>query len=262
MMDQISANATVDPGWKRLYRVGGAAALMAGVLFRRNLAAEIALFGAQEPPDTVTGWFTLLQTNRLLGLAYLNLFDLVNYALVALMLLALYVVLRRGNKSAMAIAVASGCLGIGVYFASNTALSMLSLSDQYAAATTEAQRAPLLAAGHALVALNRFSSPDAHPGSGGYISLLLIAAAGLIISLVMRRSAVFNRATAWVGTLAGGLDLIYCSAYVFVPMGGGKVLALGLVPAAGLLWMIWHISVGWRLYRLGRLEAETIPKQA
>ena len=260
--DNISSAETSDSGWKSLYKVGGVAALVAGILFRRNLAAEIGLFSQQEPPVAVSDWFALLQSNRLLGLAYLNIFDIVNYALVSLMLLALYAVLRRASKSAMAIATALGLLGIAVYFASNTAFSMLSLSDQYAVAPTEAQRTTLLAAGEAMLAINRFTAPGSHPGSGGYISLLLIAVAGLIASMVMLRSDLFNRATAYVGILASAFDLAYCLAFAFVPMVDSELLAVLFIPAAGLLLMIWHIMVGWRLYRLGCLEGEALSKQS
>ena len=261
MMHQAPDAGTSDSDWKSLYRVGGVAALIAGVLFRRNISAEIALFGPHQPPATVSDWFALLQSNRLLGLAYLNIFDLVNYALVGLMFLALYAALRRANKSSMAIATTLGFVGIAVYFASNTAFSMLSLSDQYAAATTDAQRTTLLAGGQALLAINRFSSPGAHPGAGGYLSLLLIAVAGMITSVVMLRSAVFNRATAYVGILASALDLAYCFAYTFVPTVDSELLAVCFIPAAGLLLMIWHILVGRRLYQLGRLERKALPKQ-
>ncbi len=251
---------STDSDWKGLYRVGGVAALIAGVLFRRNLGAEIALFSQHESPVTVSDWFALLQSNRLLGLAYLNIFDIVNYVLVGLMFLALYVVLRRASRSYMAIAAALGFLGIAVYFASNTAFSMLSLSDQYAGATTEAQRTLLLAAGEAMLVINRFSDPGSHPGTGGYISLLLIAVAGMITSLVMLRSDVFNRATAYVGILASAFDLAYGIAYAFVPTVDSELLGILFIPAAGLLLMIWHIMVGWRLYQLGRLEGKTVPK--
>jgi hypothetical protein len=249
-----------DSHWKSLYRVGGVAALIAGVIFRRNLGVEISLFSAQKQPDTMNDWFTLLQNNRLLGLSYLNLFDLVNYALVGLMFLALYAVLRRANQSCMAIATTLGFVGIAAYFATNIAFSMLSLSDQYAAATTEAQKTMLLAAGQAMLAINRFSSPGAHPGAGGYMSLLLIAVAGLITSVVMLRSAVFNRTTAYVGILASAFDLAYCIAYVFVPAVDSELLAVCFIPAAGLLLMIWHILIGRRLFQLGRLEKKTLPQ--
>jgi len=271
-MNQSSHSETLNSGWSNLYRVGGVAALLAGALFRRNLSAEIALLGQPPPPETVEAWFALLQSHRLLGLAYLNLFDLVDYALVGLMFLALYVLLRRVSKTGMAVAAAAGFAGIVVYLASNTALSMLSLSQQYAAATADAQRTALLAAGQAVLALGRFTGPGAHPGAGGYVSLLLIAVAGMITSVVMLRSVpsrveglrsvptageglrsvLFGRATACVGLLAGALDLAYCLAYAVLPAVDSELLAVVFIPAAGLFWMVWHILVGRRLYRLGK----------
>ena len=252
MMNQVANAETSDSDWKSLYRVGGVAALIAGILFRRNIAAEIGLFSNHPSPVTVGGWFSLLQNNRLLGLTYLNIFDIVNYALVSLMFLALYAVLRRVNKSYMVIATTLGLVGIGVYFASNTAFSMLSLSDQYAVSTTDEQRTMLLSAGEALLAINRFTSFGAHPGSGGYMSLLLIAVAGMIISIVMLRSDVFNRTTAHVGILASAFDLAYCIVFVFMPAVDTELLAVIFIPAAGLFLMIWHIMVGWKLYLLGK----------
>ena len=251
-MDQVTNAETSGSDWKSLYRIGGVAALISGIFFRRNIAAEIGLFSEYKPPVTVSNWFVLLQSNRLLGLSYLNIFDIVNYALVGLMFLALYAALRRTNKSYMAIATILSFLGIAVYFASNTALSMLSLSEQYAAATTDTQRTILLAAGEAMLAINRFSSPGAHPDTGGYVSLFLIAIAGMITSVVMLRSDVFNRATAYVGILASAFDLAYCIAFAFMPTVDSELLAVIFIPAAGLFLMIWHIMVGWRLYQLGK----------
>jgi hypothetical protein len=261
-MNRVSIASASAAGWRSLYRVGGAAALLAGVLFRRNLAAEITLFTQRSAPAAVSDWFALLQDNRLLGLAYLNIFDVVNYVLVGLMFVALYAALRPANKSWMTIAGVFCFLGIAVYAASNTALSMLSLSEQYATATTEAQRTVLSGAGEALLALNRFAGPGSHPGTAGYVSLLLVALAGMITSVVMLRSDLFNRAIAYVGILAGALDLAYCLAYAFLPMVDSAMLALLFIPAAGLLLMIWQIMVGWRLYRLGRLEAMVLADQA
>ena len=249
-MHQITNAETSDTDWKSLFRVGGVAALIAGILFRRNIAAEIGLFSKYPSPITVDDWFALLQNNRLLGLSYLNIFDIVNYALVGLMFLALYAVLKRVNKSFMAIATTLSFLGIAAYFSSNTAFSMLSLSDQYAAATTETQRNMLLASGQAMLAINRFSDLGSHPGTGGYISLLFIAIAGLITSVVMLRSAVFNRATAYVGILASTFDLVYCIVFAFVPTVESELLAIYTIPAAGLFLMTWHIMVGWKLYHL------------
>jgi len=235
---------TPDSTWKSLYRIGGAAALTAGIIFRRNLGPEISLISGHTPPSTTTDWFTLLQNNRLLGLSLLNLFDIVDYALVGLMFLALYVALRRANESYMAIAATLGFVGIAVYFASNTAFSMLSLSDQYAAATTDAQRSMFLAAGQAVLTIGE--------GTGIYTSFLLLAVAGLIISAVMLRSNIFSKATAYVGILASAFDLAYCIAFPFLPAADADLVAICTIPAAGLLLMVWHLMTGLKLYQLGR----------
>jgi hypothetical protein len=66
-----------------------------------------------------------------------------------------------------------------------------------------------------------------------------------------QRSNVFSSATAYVGISANALDLAYCIAFVFAPTPFGELLAVLFIPAAGFLIMIWHIMVGWRLFRLG-----------
>jgi hypothetical protein len=71
-------------------------------------------------------------------------------------------------------------------------------------------------------------------------------------SLVMLRSEIFPKAVAIVGILAAALDLAYCLAYLFVPSVDTGLLAVIFIPAAGLFLMLWHILLGWRLYRLGK----------
>ena len=251
-MSQVTYAETTDSAWKSLYKVGGAAALIAAALFRRNLGAEFSLLrmtgligmGPATAPSSAMDWFTLLQNNRLIGLTLLETFDLVNYALVGLIYLALYAALRRADAGSMAIAIAFGFVGIAVYFASNQAFSMLSLSDQYAAATTDAQRSAFLAAGEALLAIN---NPGAiSQGIGVTISLFLVTLAGLIISVVMLRSSVFSRATAIVGILAHGFGLGYFVALAFAP----AIRALPPSISAPFL-LIWYILIARRLFQIG-----------
>ena len=223
--------------WLSLYKIGGIAALVAGIIFRRNIGAEILLFTGQTAPNTVADWFSLLQSNSVLGLSLLNILDVVDYALLGIMFLALYVALRRTNESYMAIATVTGLTGVAVYFASNTAFSMLSLGNQYAVAATEAQKSMLLAAGQSMLAVGK--------GTGVYVSFLLLAVAGLVLSFVMLQSRVFGRKTAYLGMFAGVLDLTYCVTFAFVPE-----LDAVLLSVAGLSLMIWHIIVGRKLYKL------------
>ena len=78
----------MDVRWRLLHKLSGWAALVAALLFRRNLAEEILLLrgiihsGPQAFPGSAADWFTLLRTHPLIGLTFLNLFDMVNYALV------------------------------------------------------------------------------------------------------------------------------------------------------------------------------------
>src|ERR1051326_5407120 len=99
------------------------------------------------------------------------------FALVIPMFLALYAALRRVSPSLMAIALTLGLIGIAAYLATNTAFSLLSLSDQYAAATTDAQRSVFEASGQAMLAL--------YQGTGFIVGVFLVLVAALIISAVM-----------------------------------------------------------------------------
>ena len=173
----------------------------------------------------------------------LNLFDLVNYALVGLIFLALLAALRRTSESWMVIGAALGFVGITVYLASNQAFSMLSLSRQYTVATTDAQRAMFLAAGQAVLAIHYNSS---YAGTGIYPSFLLVSIAGLIISLVMLRSTLFSKGSASIGILANSFGLGYyfilafAPAFVFIP-----------ISVSAIFLLIWYLLVGCRLWALG-----------
>jgi hypothetical protein len=232
--------------WRGLFRAGGVAALLAALLFRRNIGAEVSLFtGVAAIPQSAAGWFTLLQSNPLVGLAFLAFFDLANYLLVGLMVLALSAALWSSHRNLTAIALSSGMVGIAVSLATNIALTMLSLSQQYAAATSDAQRSALLAAGQAVLALH---DPLAtYPSTGVFMGVLLIAIAGLLYSVAMLQGHLFGRATALVGIVAGACDLTYCLTVAFAPF-----LRAPLLAAGGLCWMIWQLLVARRLLQLSK----------
>ena len=206
-----------------LYRVGGVAAMLAAIVIRRSMAAEASLLrsmgvihaGPAAPPVGAQEWFALLQAQPLLGLTYLNLFDVVEYALVGLLFLALFAALRRVAASSMIIATACGLAGVVVSFCTNQAISMLSLSGQFAAAGSESQRALYLAAGEALLAID--NPGVVAQGFGHHVSLFLVLLAGLLISLAMRRTGTFGKWTAWMGILANAIGLCYFLALAFAP---------------------------------------------
>jgi len=225
------AQARSDTNWRLLYRAGGVAALITAVL----IPLQIIVFIAWPPPleGPVTEWFTLFQDNWLLGLLSLDLLLLVDYILLVPIVLALYVALRHASESWMAVATAFYFVAIAAYFASNTAFEMLSLSEGYAAATTESQRATYLAAGQAMLAT--------FEGTAFQVSYVLASVAGIIIGAVMLRSDIFSRVAAYA-LIVG--DIIGLGLYVPTI---GVFLSVISVP---VLW-IWYVLIARRLIQLG-----------
>jgi hypothetical protein len=230
--------------WNHLHRIGAIAALIAGLVFRRNIGAEVTLFiGIEAIPTAVADWYALLQANPIVGLSLLAFFDLLNYALVGVIFLALGAALLQVSKSAITLALVSGWVGVTLNLASNISLTMFSFSQRYVAATSADQRADLLAAGQAVLA---GSDPlAAIPGTGALVSLLLVALAGLLFSLVLLPS---HRATAILGLLASGCDLAYCLVFPLTPIAPVYLL----LAAAGLFWMLWHLLVARVLWQTTR----------
>jgi hypothetical protein len=247
----MTQSKTADPTWKNLYIVGGIAALLAVFVFRRNLGAELTLLGMMgilkvpPLPMIAADWIHLFQSNWLVGLTYLNFFDVIEYLLVGLLFLALYVALQNTSKSAMLTATVLGLIGITVYFASNQAFEMFALSKRYAAATTTAERSNLLQAGEGLLAGN--NPGFLYQGTGIHLSLFLVLVAGLIISNVMLRSSVFSKATAITGILANGIGLCYFLVLVFAP-------AVIWIPhsVSAPFRVIWYFLIALRLFKLAR----------
>lgn len=247
---KVTDSQVSDSAWKGLYYAGGAAAVAMVVLFRRFFATELIMFrgfGIFDVPDTMPigaiGWFLLLQKNRLLGLVLFDLVDLINYVLLGVIFLALYGALRETNKGTMIAATAFGFVGIAVYGASNQAYSMLSLSNSYAAAQTEAEQAMFLAAGEALLAIH--NPGKLQQGTGIYVSFFLVLLAGLLISIVMLRSTRFNKATAYAGIAANLFALGYFPA---LALGSDIVWVFPTVSAP--FRMVWYILIAIGLFRL------------
>jgi len=108
--------------------------------------------------------------------------------------LALYVALRRISESLMAIALALGFMEAVTLIVARPAFEILYLSEQHAAATTDAQRALFLAAGETVLAT--FHS------TAFQVGYKLFSVHLLMVSLVMLRSQIFGRITACAGILA------------------------------------------------------------
>jgi hypothetical protein len=259
-MMQVTNTGTTDSGYKSLYKLGGAAALIVVAL----TLGEIVGFIFYPQPSTVSDWFTLFQRDRIIGLFGFWGLEVPMYAMFAPVFLALYVALRKANPSLVAIALTFALLGIGVFFATNNPFSMLSLSNRHAAATTDAQRSALLAAGEAVLA----NTGQRAVGSFN-MGLFLVSIAGLIVSSIMLQSDSFSRTTAYVGILAYALSL---ADYLRQALTQSEIVTLLVILSGALSLVTWYILVGRRLYQLGtflatletpqRLEEKMLPKQS
>lgn len=226
---QAAVAERVEDSWKPLYRAAGVAALLSIVF----TFLAVIVFIVNPPPTTITAWFDLFQRNGLLGLVDLDLLMLATYVLMGMIYVALYGALRRGHAPVMALATLCGLVSIGTYIASNTSFNLLVLSGQYAAATTEAQRAAIRAAGQAMLAIWQGTAYDVSYVLGGVATLLVVA--------VMLRSHIFGRTTAYVGLVMGVLMLVPATAGTI----GLYMSLVSLVPT-----VIWLALLARRFFQL------------
>jgi succinate dehydrogenase/fumarate reductase cytochrome b subunit len=115
---------------------------------------------------------------------------------------------------------------------------MLYLSDQYAAAITEAQRAVLLGAGEAMV--------TTFHGTAFQVSYILGSVTGLLTAAAMLRGSAFSKLTAYLRLGSAIFDF-----GIFIPGVGLYISILSV-----LLLLAFHILVGIRLLRMPSMAAD------
>jgi len=108
--------------------------------------------------------------------------------------------LRRTNRAQALLSTVLVFAGLTLVLATPTALSLIPLSDKYAAATSDALRTQLLAAGEALMAA------DIWHGTGAILGGVLLQCGAVLICVVMLRGGAFGKATAWLGIVMHALD--------------------------------------------------------
>ena len=194
-MSKSKLTQVVDPDsvagrWPELYRLGGVASLLVAALI---IIAVLAYFIWPYAPgvDSTERILQTLHTNRLGGLVALDVLTVPIVLLNVLPLLALYAALRRINESYALIALVFGLIAVPMLLAARPVTEMVMLSDKFAAATNEAVRGQYLAAGDAL--LEHFS------GTAWMVESFCLILSGLISALLMLRSPVFGKATAYLG---------------------------------------------------------------
>jgi hypothetical protein len=248
-IDSLGAPDSASLLHKRLYILGGAACLAIALMYLAAAAVYVPAMRQEPAPSTVLEWFDLMQTNRLVGLFYLGLADVPIVILFGLVSFALYTALKDVDDVWATITVPFAFVGMAVYLATNVSFSMLSLSGEYAAAASEAQRTAALGAGQALLSVTH--------GTGGVAGLALIWSAGLIFSILMLHGRKLNVPTAWIGIIAFALLVpsFLFSGYTYGASSGiGEALALITSIGGGMLSLVWYVFTGLGLIRLGRVQ--------
>jgi len=229
---------TIGPEIKSLCKAGGIASFVF-ILYSLITMVILSVFGGQ--PSTAIESFTLLQTNRILGLLRMDLLTVIFIPLYFLIFLGIFLALNGKDNAWSIIALISVFVGVTLLLATPSVFSLMNLSDKYAMATTETQRSQLIAAGEAILA------SDMWHGTGAIIGGFLIQISALIFSFVMLRGKVFNKFTAYVGIITHGLDFAHLIFLLVIPTIGITLMAI-----AGTLYLLWFPLIGVRLIQIGK----------
>jgi hypothetical protein len=221
----------VSPAW--LLRIGGVAALLLAAGYVATIplfaAAGVPPSGAQARLDyhatTAAAWWAIVALSVLTDLLFIP------------VSIALYTALRRSSESAMLLATVFTLLfvvlDLAVTWPSYT--SLITLSQQYATATTVDQRAILVAAaGYPSAVL---SSP-----LQSIDSILTLSIGILVTGLVILRGA-FGRASGILGVTTGSVGIASVAETALT----GEVSPLAI--ATSLLTIAWLVLVGRGLVR-------------
>ena len=238
-----SNTETTKSSWRNLYRVGGIAAL--GTVLVGLIEIGITFLpGGNTSNSTVFDWFTHFHNNPFMGLRDLGLLNLFFYVLDIPIFFALFIAHRISSQTLAPLAMTVSFIGVAVFYATNRAFAMLDLSNQFALATSEAQRSILAAAGQAMLSVGQSHTP------GTFIAFFLSESASLLMSVVLLRGKLFSKGNVYVGLIGFTFMLIFeiCASFVTGLQGGVLILAM----AGGILSLAWEVLVALRLFKLSR----------
>lgn len=221
-----------DRQWKAYYKFLG---FMAIVLFA-IIPFQAAIYFIATPPKTVLGFFEVYQHNWMLGLLDLDLSLTLDNLIFMLVYIGFYNLLKKVNKPLATVGLVTAVISITLYVVSREGLfSMMSLSGQYFAAATEAEKTSIATIGQAMLTIYNGTCFD--------VSYVLGGIAIVIFSVIMIKGNIFSKATGWMGLIMGILML--------VPPTAGKtgfvMSFLSLLPL-----MVWLIMIAMRFFKLGR----------
>jgi hypothetical protein len=235
----------VDPSWKGVYRVGGVCLLLAGLIYLTGVT--LGRFIGPAPADSQQYLQSLANHASLAQVSY-GLYSLTDFLFVPAVL-ALYLALKHIAQAPMLLATGLMAVFVIVDLAITEAnsLTIVTLMQHAATATSETQRAAYMAAANYALATVPLAT---------FYSWVVSSVGVLIISIVMLKG-VFGKLTAYLGVVAGIVGTV-AGFYVFMP-----ALAVLLSPTL-IVFGLWCVLAGRKLYRLVKPEGvgETAPVTA
>jgi hypothetical protein len=228
------AEIHVDSTWNGIYKVGGICMIAFGLIY---IIATILNSTLVVPPGDNAAFLNSLAGHATLARVIYGLYSLSDFLLL-FAAAALYLSLKKINKGAML--VAAGLLFlflvIDLVLTEFNSLTLVTLAQHYATATIDAQRfAYMAAADYALATI---------PIATFYS--WVVGSVGFLIASVVLLNGIFGKRTAYLGIIVNTAGIVG-GFYIFVP-----VLAVFLAPIL-IVWGIWLVLVGFRLYKLGNL---------
>jgi hypothetical protein len=227
MIDRLAAS-----DWRPLYRAGAIAAAVAVALY---IAALVLFVVTEAPPEHADGAAMLSWVNghRTMYIVKQALWLVPSLPMMVVSLALAVAGWRLGRSLALVggtVSTVSWALSFAWPTTGEGSPAMVLLSDRWAAAGSEAGRAPFVAGAETLIALNDVASP-----------LGVLQTVGvLLLSLLMLRG-VFPAGLAWLGVVTGGLGIV---AEAFRSQLGWAYAIYGVLLFA---WLIWVAVALWRL---------------
>jgi len=225
----------VGPSWKGLYRVGGVLSVITGISGLLATLGGATLYKSGYPSNA-TAYLQLVAQHQGLANGLWSLWiigDLLGIAPTV----ALYLVLRRYNRTYALL----GSLIAGLYLFYDmsvtelNSLTLVSLSQGYASATTDALRASYVAAatyGYAALPLQTVLSFG-------------IGSVGWLLWCIPMAKSVFGPRTAFYGAIVNVIGIVGAFAPIVPSSFILGILQFLAPPTIG----IWFIVIGFQLYR-------------
>jgi len=237
----------MDKQWKIIYKIGAVTTIivLCGIILD-IIVGNITGGNIAELPQTAIERFSQFKDNQLLGLYNLDLLNIINQIILIPSVFALYAAHRNTKNPSALLSLILFLVGTTIFITSNTALTMLDLSQKYFAASSEEQRMLLAAAGEAMLA------KGSHGSLGVFIGFALPTFANVLMTCVMLKGNIFSHANSYIGIIGNSLMVIYVIMVTFIP--SVEKMALVFAMPAGLLLMTWMIMFTIKLLKLSKIQ--------